>query len=29
MRSSSKYVDVKNALVNFIEKSPGLDYKIN
>ena len=29
MRSNSKYVDVKNALVNFIEKSPGLDYKIN
>ena len=29
MRSTSKYVDVKNSLVSFIERSEALDYKIN
>ena len=29
MRSTSKFVDVKNTLVNFIEQTPALDYKIN
>ncbi len=29
MRSTSKFVDVKNSLVHFIETTPALDYKIN
>ncbi len=29
MRSTSKFVDVKSVLVNFIEQTPALDYKIN
>ena len=29
MRSTSKYVDVKNSLVSFIVRSEALDYKIN
>ena len=29
MRSTSKFVDVKSTLVNFIEQTPALDYKIN
>ncbi len=29
MRSASKYVDVKSSLVNFIDQTPALDYKIN
>ncbi|MBR2244257.1 MAG: DNA polymerase III subunit alpha [Prevotella sp.] len=29
MRSTSKLVDVKSVLVNFIEQTPALDYKIN
>ena len=29
MRSTSKYVDVKSSLVNYIEQTPALDYQIN
>jgi DNA polymerase-3 subunit alpha len=29
MRSTTKFVDVKSTLVNFIEQTPALDYKIN
>ncbi len=29
MRSTSKFVDVKNSLVHYIEQTPALDYKIN
>ncbi|MBQ9678655.1 MAG: DNA polymerase III subunit alpha [Prevotella sp.] len=29
LRSTSKFVDVKSTLVNFIEHTPALDYKIN
>ena len=29
MRSTSKFVDVKSTLVNFIDQTPALDYKIN
>ena len=29
MRSTTKFVDVKNTLVHFIEQTPALDYKIN
>ena len=29
MWSTSKFVDVKSVLVNFIEQTPALDYKIN
>ncbi len=29
MRSTSKFIDVKNSLVHFIEQTPALDYMIN
>ena len=29
MHSTSKFVDIKTSLVNFIEQTPALDYKIN
>ena len=29
LRSTSKFIDIKNSLVNFIEQTPALDYKIN
>ena len=29
LRSTSKMVDVKSTLVNFIDHTPALDYKIN
>ena len=29
LRSTSKTIDIRNTLINYIEQTPALDYKIN